>query len=161
MENKTTQTNTTGMDYEPVLAVAFYSYLPYKPMVVYPDSNNAKVKAYLTGICECGNYYETTYKRKRANCKGDIIGRKDNIQRGHECYIENMKLALVPLEKLKNINSVYFQGMNCDLQHQIEINEVARKFRNYNSLSVVSFELCLKNHIDIFDLIPNNLAVAI
>lgn len=144
-----------------VLAEHFFLYLPHKVTVTYPSSDDKIIKAFLSGISDNWQYIETTYKRKKNGCNGDLISFFDGKNRGHECYIENVKLMLVPLSKLKNINSIFFQEMNFDLQNQIEINEVAIGYRHYSDISFRSISLALKNHLDIFNLIPQELAVSL
>ncbi len=157
----TTQNSTSPKFKSTVLSEHFFLYLPHKVTVTYPSSDDKMIKAFLTGISDNWQYIETTYKRKKNGCNGDLISFKDGKKRGHECYIENVRLMLVPLSKLKNINSIFFQEMNCDLQNQIEINEVAIGHRHYSDISFRSISLALKNHLDIFNLIPQELAVSL
>lgn len=72
---------------------------------------------------------------------------------------KSVKPILKPLELFININSKEFEELNCDINHQIEINEVACRYRHYTSMSVGAFQICLKNHIDIFGLIDSGEAV--
>lgn len=141
MKNETTQTTETPMDDDRVLAAALSYYFPYKPMV---KSLYWKREGYMTYL-SMTDQIELDF--------GDGFPRYDK----QECIM----LKLKPIELFKDINSKEFQELNCDLIHQIEINEVANKYRVCESLSMGAFELCLKNHIDIFDLIPQKLAVAL
>jgi hypothetical protein len=158
MENTTQKIKAPNFT-STALAEHFFLYLPHKVTVTYPSSDDKMIKAFLSGISD--QYIETTFKRKKNRCNGDLISFKDGKNRGHECYIENVKLMLVPLSKLKNINSIFFQEMNCDLQNQIEINEVAISYRHYSDISFKSLSLALKNHVDIFNLIPQELAISL
>jgi len=159
--NKDKNSNEAPNFKSTVLAEHFFLYLPHKVTVTYPSSDDKIIKAFLSGISDNWQYIETTYKRKKNGCNGDLISFFDGKNRGHECYIENVKLMLVPLSKLKNINSIFFQKMNCDIQNQIEINEVAIGYRHYSDISFRSISLALKNHLDIFNLIPQELAVSL
>lgn len=159
--NTDTNSNEAPNFKSTVLAEHFFLYLPHKVTVTYPSSDDKIIKAFLSGISDNWQYIETTYKRKKNGCNGDLISFFDGKNRGHECYIENVKLMLVPLSKLKNINSIFFQEMNFDLQNQIEINEVAIGYRHYSDISFRSISLALKNHLDIFNLIPQELAVSL
>jgi len=164
MKNTTQNSKTPNLK-STVLAEHFFLYLPHKVTVVYPSCDERKTKAILSGISDNCKYIETTYKSKKTRelnkCGGDLISFFDGKNRGHECYIENVKLMLVPLEKLKHINSIFFQEINCDLDSQIEINEVAIGWRHYSSLSYKSLLIALKSHLDILNLIPQGLAVAL
>lgn len=158
---KLKNTTETPMTTNPLLELAFYSYLPYKPMVIYPDSNNVKVKAYLTGICEDGNYYETTYKRKRLNCNGDIIGHKDGKQRGHECYIENMKLILKPMSLLTR-KELEDQGFNSHVDY-LTIEQFCSENDKFPIMKAPyeMIQYLISKYYDVFYLIPQKLAVAL
>ena len=138
---KLSSENVTANGVNPLLAAAISYYFPYNPLI---KSLYWKKKGKMTYL-SMTDQIELDF--------GDNIPRYDKM----EC----LQLILKPLKLFKDINSKEFQKLNCDLTHQIEINEVAIKYRNYTSLSVGAFELCLKNHIDIFDLIPKKLAVAI
>lgn len=144
---------------------ALYSYLPYKPLVIYPDSENIKTKAYLTGICEDGGYIETTFKRKRRTHKGDIISRKDKIIRGHECYIENVKLMLRPLSDLTKDEYFKMTGKSslCSFNgtyYYKGLDEYcSRSYSDVNDLPYYLILELLQNHFDIFGLIDKGYAV--
>jgi len=119
-------------------------YLPYELRAKFPETNRKGCRSYVTGIIGA------IYSNCTIVCHETVNASPDKF-----------KPMLIPLEYFEDINSPSFQQINCDLTHQIEINEFANKQRNYTSLSVGALELCLKYHIDIFNLIPNNLAVAL
>ena len=119
-------------------------YLPYELRAKFPETNRKGCRSYITGIIGA------LYSNCTIVCHETVNATPDKF-----------KPMLIPLEYFEDINSPSFQQINCDLTHQIEINELANKYLNYTSLSVGAFELCLKYHIDIFNLIPNNLAVAL
>lgn len=160
-EKKLQITTNTAIGYEPLLAVAFYSYLPYKPLVIYPTSDGIVKKAYLTGINEGGKYYETTYKRKTKNCKGDIIGFKDGKERGHNCYCDNMKLILKPMSLLTR-EELIAQGFNSHIDYLTseQFCNQKEKFPIFKAPYDMIIYL-LSNHYDVFELIPKKLAVAL
>lgn len=67
--------------------------------VEYPNTDGSKpLRAKLTGVTSDG--YETTYKRKKNGCRGDLVGFKDGRERGHNCYAENCKPVLKSLYDL-------------------------------------------------------------
>lgn len=119
-------------------------YLPYNLMAKFPETNKKGCRSYVTGVI--GALYSD----------GTMVCH-DTVNASPNRFMP----MLLPLKYFEDINSPAFQDVNCDLTHQIEINEVANKQRNYTSLSVGAFELCLKYHIDIFNLIPQGLAVSI
>jgi hypothetical protein len=73
--------------------------------------------------------------------------------------IDSFKPILVPLSDFKNINSRQFAELDWDIQNQIELCDLANKEISFASLSVDTYNLCLINHIDIFGLIDNKLAI--
>jgi hypothetical protein len=160
-EKKLQNTTKTAIGYEPLLAVAFYSYLPYKPLVVYPTNDGIVKKAYLTGINESGKYYETTYKRKTKNCKGDIIGFKDGKERGHNCYCENMKLILKPISFLTR-QELEEQGFNSHIDY-LTNEQLCDQKEKFPILKAPydMIQYLLSKHYDVFYLITKNLAVSI
>lgn len=72
---------------------------------------------------------------------------------------ECIKLILHPLENFKDINSEMFTEFNFDMSTQIDINDVAVSYKGVGDIDYSTLKKCLKNHIDIFDLIPKGLAV--
>jgi len=159
-EKKLQTTTTTAIGYEPLLAVSFYSYLPYKPMVIYPTSDGVVKKAYLSGINESGKYYETTYKRKSKNCKGDIIGFKDGKERGHNCYCENMKLILKPMSSLTR-KELEEQGFSSHIDYLTteQFCDQKEKFPIFKA-PYNMIQYLISKHYDVFYLIPKKLAVS-
>jgi hypothetical protein len=138
MKNKKLSGNANGVNL--LLAAALSYYFPYTPFV---KSTYWKRKGIITYL-SMTDQIELNF--------GDNFPRYDKM----EC----LQLMLIPLKLFKDINSKELKERNFDLAYQIEINDVANKHKNYTSMSVGAFELCLKNYIDIFDLIPQNLAIA-
>jgi hypothetical protein len=161
MRTEKSQTTNPAMTADTLLAVAFYSYLPYKPLVIYPTSDGVVKKAYLTGINESGKYYETTYKRKTKNCKGDIIGFKDGKERGHNCYCENMKLILKSMSSLTR-KELEEQGFNSHIDYLTteQFCNQKEKFPIFKA-PYDMIQYLISEHYDVFDLIPKKLAVAL
>jgi hypothetical protein len=72
---------------------------------------------------------------------------------------EKYKLRLIPLSKFKDINSPEMFALNVDLHHQMELCDLANQQIGYWGISYRLAEICFANHIDIFNLIPQGLAV--
>jgi hypothetical protein len=117
-------------------------YFPYGLKAVLPETNKKGCRKIVIGTI--GVLY--------SDCS---ITCYDTVNSSPDRY----KPLLIPLRKFEDINSPEFQFLNCDLQNQVEINELAFNEISILSLSYKTLEICLKNHIDIFDLIPKNLAV--
>jgi hypothetical protein len=73
--------------------------------------------------------------------------------------IENCKPILRPLSDYADINSDAMNSLNCDMSEQINLNEFAIGYICLGSLYQSTYELCLKNHIDVFGLIEKGLAL--
>ena len=118
-------------------------YLPYKLMAKFPESNRKGCKSLVVGPIGA------LYSDCSIVCHETVNASPDRF-----------RPLLVPLAFFNNINSPAFQEINCDVGDQIEIHELALKMIHYTDLSVGAYEVCLMNHIDIFDLIPTGLAIA-
>jgi len=73
-------------------------------------------------------------------------------------YLEN-KPILIPLEKFKDINSPEMSESNFDIIAQMELCELANERIGYWGLTYGVAKICFEQHIDIFNLIPQGLAV--
>jgi len=73
--------------------------------------------------------------------------------------LEAARPILKPLSDYKDINSFGMSNLNIDLETQMEICELANKKIVFNSMSYEAAQVCFENHIDIFGLIDNDLAV--
>jgi hypothetical protein len=73
--------------------------------------------------------------------------------------IENCKPILRPLSDYADINSDAMNSLNCDMSEQINLNEFAIGYICLGSLYQSTYDLCLKNHIDVFGLIDQGLAL--
>lgn len=69
------------------------------------------------------------------------------------------KPILRPLQQFTSINSPAMSELNCDMDDQIQITELADARRSYYSLSWSAMEACFRNHVDVFDLIGKGLAI--
>lgn len=69
------------------------------------------------------------------------------------------KLILKPLSDYLDINSPAMNELNCDISDQITLQELASKKTIYGHISYSSMQLYLKNHIDVFGLIEQDLAI--
>lgn len=72
---------------------------------------------------------------------------------------DNFKPILRPLSDYTDINSDAMNSLNCDMLDQIQISEFASKKISLSSVSVGVFEICVSNHIDVFGLIDQGLAL--
>lgn len=66
---------------------------------------------------------------------------------------------LVPLDSYKDINSEAMNNLGIDLIDQIQIEKLANKDRHYSLMDWDILQICFRNHIDIFRLIDQGLAV--
>jgi len=66
---------------------------------------------------------------------------------------------LKPLSDYKDINSPAMSDLNCDIFDQIRLSELANREIFYKGLPYGTAQICFKNHIDIFDLISDGLAI--
>lgn len=73
--------------------------------------------------------------------------------------IEKIKPILRPLSDYADINSDAMNSLNCDMSEQINLNEFAIGYICLGSLYQSTYDLCLKNHIDVFGLIDKGLAL--
>lgn len=71
----------------------------------------------------------------------------------------DFKPLLRPLSDYVNINSDAMMALNCDVSTQINLNEFAMKYISLSSLYYSTYEICLINHIDVFGLIDEGLAL--
>lgn len=72
---------------------------------------------------------------------------------------DNFKPILRPLSDYADINSDAMNRLNCDMSEQINLNEFAIGYICLGSLYQSTYDLCLKNHIDVFGLIDKGLAL--
>lgn len=72
---------------------------------------------------------------------------------------DNFKPILRPLYDYADINSDAMNSLNCDMSEQINLNEFAIGYICLGSLYQSTYDLCLKNHIDVFGLINHGLAL--
>lgn len=73
----------------------------------------------------------------------------------------DFKPILRPLSDYKDVNSKAMSDLNCDLSSQIQISDFANKKIGISDLSYTNACVLFQNHVDIFGLIDNDLAVDI
>ena len=129
-------------------------YYPYKLEVTYQDClSEKKVKAYLTGITD--KEVETTYKRKRNGVHGDLISWKGN----NSVKDLNFKLRLIPLSDFNGkIAKVLMDKYNCSLEIIKEVWELDWMEIDFPNITVKTYEMMCREHIDFNDLIGKGLA---
>lgn len=72
---------------------------------------------------------------------------------------DNFKPILRQLSDYADINSDAMNSLNCDMSEQINLNDFAIGYICLGSLYQSTYDLCLKNHIDVFGLIDKGLAL--
>ena len=72
---------------------------------------------------------------------------------------DNFKPILRPLSDYADINSDAMNSLNCDMSEQIQISEFASKRISLSSVSVGAFDILVSNHVDVFGLIDEGLAL--
>jgi hypothetical protein len=107
-------------------------------------------------LCKKRNQQYHPSKLKAISFDGKIIVGKIGFVDLHKMY---WKPCLIPLSKFNDINSPEMFALNVDLHHQIELCNLANQYLGYWSVSYGLAEICFANHIDIFNLIPQGLAV--
>lgn len=73
--------------------------------------------------------------------------------------VTNYKPLLRPLFDYADIDSDALCDLNCDLSDQIQISEFASKRISLSAVSVGAFEILVSNHVDVFGLIDEGLAL--
>lgn len=74
---------------------------------------------------------------------------------------KNYKPILIPLSDFADINSKKMCELNFDISTQIDLNELAIKYKHYTSCYYTTANACFENHIDIFGLIDKGLAISV
>lgn len=74
-------------------------------------------------------------------------------------YLYECKPILRQLSDYADINSDAMNSLNCDISEQIQISEFASKRISLSSVSVGAFEILVSNHVDVFGLIDQGLAL--
>jgi hypothetical protein len=111
----------------------FAAYLPYNVMVHEP---NVKIINTFILDCEALNYMESH-------------------------GFENFKLILKPLSDYDNVNSESMIELNTDISVEIMLVDIVSQREYFGNCPYNIMELCFRNHIDIFSLIPKGIAVSI
>ena len=82
-----------------------------------------------------------------------------NINGDRTFTIPEIKPLLRPLSDYADIDSNALCDINCDMSDQIQISEFASKRISLSSVSVGAFEILVSNHVDVFGLIDQGLAL--
>lgn len=84
-----------------------------------------------------------------------------SIEISHRIYVQisSCKPLLRPLSDYADINSDAMNSLNCDMSEQIQISEFASKRISLSSVSVGAFDVLVSNHVDVFGLIDQGLAL--
>jgi hypothetical protein len=72
---------------------------------------------------------------------------------------DQFKPILRPLSDYADINSDTMNSLNCDISDQIQISEFANKRISLSAISVGAFDILVSNHVDVFGLIDEGLAL--
>jgi hypothetical protein len=72
---------------------------------------------------------------------------------------DQFKPILRPLSDYADINSDTMNSLNCDISDQIQISEFANKRISLSAISVGAFDILVSNHVDVFCLIDQGLAL--
>jgi len=119
--------------------------VPYLPYELKFGSGNQKYYEFvLSGI----DFYTRTDIQIRT--RGNRIYKISDLR---------FKPILRPLSDYADINSDAMNSLNCDLSDQIQISEFASKRISLSSVSVGAFDILVSNHIDVFGLIDQGLAL--
>lgn len=74
---------------------------------------------------------------------------------------EHLKPIFRPLSEFVDINSDSMKELNADISTQIDLNELAIKYKHHTSCYYSTLQFCFENHIDVFGLIEKGLAIDI
>jgi len=122
----------------------------------YPNTNNKLIKAILTGY-SVKDGVETTYKRKKDGCMDDYICAKDGKERGHNTYIENIRLILRPLDSMTELEYYEITKYPLNLPYHDFMDKIKRnKILEWDPYQFIW--LC-NHHFDVFELIKAGFAI--
>ncbi len=117
-------------------------YLPYKLKAKFAETNEPKCRKYVIG----------TIGALHDDCS---IVSYDTVNSTPDKY----KPLLIPMTCFNDAKSYYYKALCIPSNIIKEIHGVAVGCYDYDGISIRAYETCLRNHIDIFDLIPKGLAV--
>jgi len=133
-------------------------YLPYGLKVQYIgslDDENKRIESGYIKIGEIANIGNIEIRYQ-----SPIIWM--DFKRGYfGISIDQIKPILRPLSDYTDITSKSMSDLDCDLTDQMDIQEFALKKMSLSSLLYSSFDVLTRNHVDIFGLIPEGLAIDI
>ena len=117
-------------------------YLPYRLKAKFQEKNKKTCRKYVIGTISA------MYLDCSICCYDTVNATPDNF-----------KPILRQLSDYADINSDAMNSLNCDMSEQINLNEFAIGYICLGSLYQSTYDLCLKNHIDVFGLIDKGLAL--
>jgi hypothetical protein len=137
-------------------------------MVQYPDTCGKKITARLTGVTI--SEIETTYKRKRKGCSGDILSWQPTAS--HNSDALHTKPILRPLSSMTKEEVAEFMGITdgvvtkgnyskpfFQLEWKDNLDDWRFKFQYSNQLSAYQFIILLSKGFDLFGLIESGEAI--
>lgn len=116
-------------------------YLPYKIKAKFQYNNDCRCRVYVIGTVS------VVYSNATICCFDTV-----------NAYPERFKLLLHPKSI---ITDEWLSELNLDLSDKFVLKDFADNHIGYWSLSYNHLEILFQYHIDVFDLIPKKLAVAI
>ena len=117
-------------------------YLPYGLKAKFKAKNKKTCRKYVKGTIS------VMYSDCSICCYDTVNATPDKFQP-----------ILRPLSYYADIDSDAMNDLNCDLSDQIQISEFASKRISLSAISVSAYNICLSNHIDVFGLIDQGLAL--
>ena len=111
-------------------------YLPYGLIMEYNGNENAEIKVALINLTD--RFYSIP-----------------------TAILSNFKPILRPLSDYSDLSGNAMNDLNCDVSNQITINEYATGYIGIGQVDYETILIMAENHIDMFKLIPNNLAIDI
>ena len=117
-------------------------YLPYGLKAKFQSTNKKTCRKYVIGTISA------MYSDCSICCYDTVNATPDNF-----------KPILRPLSDYTDINSDTMNSLNCDMSDQIQISEFASKKISLSSVSAGAYDILISNHIDVFGLIDQGLAL--
>ena len=125
-------------------------YLPYGLKVQYLELDENGMQE--GGIANLQGLYCDDDIATFSDCMDYYFGQDNDVE---------IKPILRPLSDYTDITSKSMSDLDCDLTDQMDIQEFALKKMSLSSLLYSSFDVLTRNHVDIFGLIPEGLAIDI
>lgn len=107
--------------------------------------------------CEVSNDGEIEIGTLQAVYNNDTVNFGDIVESEHD--FDYVKPILVPLDSYKDINSKAMNDLGIDLMDQIQIEKLANRELHYCNMDWDILQICFRNHIDVFRMIEDGLAI--